>query len=158
MTWNEILNEPSLQNLPFKIETNEWGQIVMSPATNKHSRFQGKILILLAKLISSGEAIPECSIETSKGVKVADAVWASDEFLSAFGNQTPYQMAPEICVEVISPSNSPQEIKGKIDLYLAKGVKEVWLCDEYGHMEFNAHTGNLEQSVVLPEFPTTIVL
>ena len=34
MTWEEIINDPTLQNLPFKIETNRFGQILMSPATN----------------------------------------------------------------------------------------------------------------------------
>jgi Uma2 family endonuclease len=158
MTWNEIITEPSLQNLPFKIETNEWGQIVMSPATNKHSRFQGRILILLSKLVQNGEIMPECSIETSKGVKVADVVWASSEFFQTFGDQTPYIVAPEICVEVRSPSNSSLEIKEKIDLYLAKGAKEVWICNEYGILEFFSNVGKLEKSMVVPEFPNNIEL
>jgi Uma2 family endonuclease len=158
MTWNEIVTEPSLQNLPFKIETNEWGQIVMSPATNKHSRFQGRILVLLSKLVADGEVMPECSIETSKGVKVADVVWASTQFLSTFGDQTPYIVAPEICLEVRSPSNSTLEINAKIDLYLAKGAKEVWICDEYGKLEYFSHAGKLEKSVLIPAFPSDIEL
>jgi Uma2 family endonuclease len=158
MTWNEIVTEPSLQNLPFKIETNEWDQIVMSPANNKHSRFQGKILILLSKLVADGEVMPECSIETSKGVKVADVVWASSEFLKMFGDQTPCLVAPEICVDVRSPSNSTLEISAKIDFYLAKGAKEVWICDEYGKLEFFSHTGKLEQSKVIASFPSNIEL
>jgi Uma2 family endonuclease len=158
MTWNEILTEPSLQNLPFKIETNEWGQIVMSPASNKHSRFQGRILILLAQLLHGGEVMPECSIETSKGVKVADVVWASTEFIQNFSDQTPYIVAPEVCVEVHSPLNSMLEIKEKIDLYLATGAKEVWLCDEYGKIEFFSHVGKLEKSLRVPEFPEQIGL
>lgn len=158
MTWNEILTEPSLQNLPFKIETNEWGQIVMSPATNKHSRFQGRILILLSELIGNGEVMPECSIETNKGVKVADVVWASHEFLEAFGDQTPYIVAPEICIEVRSPSNSKLEIKEKIDLYLAKGAKEVWICDEYGEIEFFTHAGKMTTSSLVATFPNSIAI
>ena len=38
MDWREVIENPSLRNLPFKIETNEWGQIVMTPATVRHSK------------------------------------------------------------------------------------------------------------------------
>ena len=30
MQWAEVLQDPSLQDLPYKIELNEWGQVVMS--------------------------------------------------------------------------------------------------------------------------------
>jgi hypothetical protein len=35
MEWTEIINHPSLRDLPFKIETNEWNKVVLSPITNK---------------------------------------------------------------------------------------------------------------------------
>jgi Uma2 family endonuclease len=41
--------------------------------------------------------------------------------------QTPYLKAPEICVEIVIPSNTDKEMQDKIQLYLAKGVQEVWL-------------------------------
>ncbi|MDA8306502.1 MAG: hypothetical protein M0Z81_06720, partial [Deltaproteobacteria bacterium] len=31
MEWREVVEHPSLKNLPFKIETNEWGKIMMAP-------------------------------------------------------------------------------------------------------------------------------
>ena len=34
MEWREIVEHPSLKDLPFKIETNERGQIIMTPATD----------------------------------------------------------------------------------------------------------------------------
>jgi hypothetical protein len=37
MNWQEVCAHPALQHLPFKLETNRWGQIVMSPASNRHS-------------------------------------------------------------------------------------------------------------------------
>ena len=44
-----------------------------------------------------------------------------------YGDVTPYPKAPEICVEVTSPSNSKEEIEHKTELYLAKGALEVWV-------------------------------
>ena len=49
-----------------------------------------------------------------------------------YGEVTPLKVAPEICIEILSPSNSNTEIVDKIDLYLAKGAKEVWIVDESG--------------------------
>jgi hypothetical protein len=34
--WDEALREPSLQDLPYKIELNSWGKLEMSPASNRH--------------------------------------------------------------------------------------------------------------------------
>ncbi len=31
MEWKEVCENKQLQDLPFKIELNKWGQIVMSP-------------------------------------------------------------------------------------------------------------------------------
>ena len=55
--------------------------------------------------LPQGEVIAECSIQTSEGVKVADIAWASTEFINEFAYKTPYPKAPEICVEIVSPSN-----------------------------------------------------
>jgi hypothetical protein len=37
MDWKEVTENPNLQNLPFKIELSEWGQIVMNPVKLNHS-------------------------------------------------------------------------------------------------------------------------
>ena len=111
MEWAEALNNPFLQDLPFKIELNKWGQILMTPASNRHGILQSEVVYLLRSRLPGGVVIVECSIQTSDGVKVVDVAWASDEFLERNGETTPYQEAPEICVEIVSPSNSPGEIE-----------------------------------------------
>ncbi len=37
MNWQEVCENPNLQNIPFKIELNEYGQVVMSPMKVIHS-------------------------------------------------------------------------------------------------------------------------
>ncbi len=81
MDWREVIEHPSLKNLPFKIETNEWGQIVMTPATLRHSKYQGLIIEWFHRLGQWGRVFPELGIQTSDGVKVADVAWGSEEFL-----------------------------------------------------------------------------
>ncbi len=156
MTWQEICNEPTLQDLPFKVETNEYGQVVMSPASNQHGRFQTRIAILLDRQISAGEVISECSVDTEKGVKVADVAWLSAEFLVLHGYATPYPAAPELCIEVVSPSNSRRELTEKLVLYFQRGAREVWICNASGELRFHTQDGESSASILFPGFPQSI--
>ena len=88
----------------------------------------------------------ECSIQTADGVKVADVAWASDAFIEEFGYSTPYRKAPEICVEITSPSNSKGEIEEKVQLYLAKGAHEVWVVNEKDKTTYYSHEGQRPES------------
>lgn len=66
--------------------------------------------------------------------------------LAKYGYSTPYIKAPEICVEITSPSNSAGEIEEKVELYLAKGTLEVWVVDEKGQTAYYGHEGKLPRS------------
>lgn len=156
MEWIDVCNDPVLQDLPYKIELNERGQIVMSPASNQHGILQMLIGGMLLNVKGKGTVISECSIQTSKGVKVADVAWASRKFMDANGTQTPYKLSPELCVEILSPSNSEEEILEKIDLYLARGAKEVWICNLEGEIKFYNHAGETGRSSLFPAFPDKI--
>lgn len=156
MIWAEVLADKSLQDLPYKIELNGRGQIVMSPASNRHGLYQAEIVGHLQRLTRSGRVISECSVDTADGVKVAGVAWLSLGFVRKHRFETPYSMTPEICVEIVSPSNSQAEISEKITLYLAKGAQEVWVCDGDGHMTFHCHAGELAKSKLVSRFPKTI--
>jgi Uma2 family endonuclease len=152
MNWEEVLNNPFLKDLPFKIELNKFGQILMSPASNKHGRIQFSVGREIDRRKRKGTIITECSIETSDGVKVADVAWASDEFMAEFGEATPYPKAPEICVEITSPSNTKEEIKHKVELYLARGAAEVWVVNQKMALTIFTHTGEIARSNIIPGF------
>ncbi len=156
MEWQELIQDQSLHDLPFKIELNASGKIEMSPATNRHGRMQGKIYARLHQLQNTGELYLECSIQTGKGVKVADVAWSSNQFFEKYGEATPLPAAPEICIEVLSPSNTDIEINEKIDLYLAKGASEVWICDEMGDMRYYTEQGKITSSTIIKNFPANI--
>lgn len=158
LTWQDVLEDESLQDLPYKIELSERGVIEMSPATNTHGMYQAAILDLLRDLTREGARFPECSIETRKGVKVADVVWLSSAFRAQYGRVTPYPEAPELCMEIVSPSNTDEAIREKIALYLERGAREVWTCDLEGRVAFFEAAGSLEASALVPGFPVTVTL
>ena len=158
MDWQEVCEHPSLKNLPFKIELNEYGQVVMSPQKVYHSIFQGEIENILRKLQQTGRAFPECAIYTDKGTKVADVVWVSEERLNIIKNEVECSIAPEVCIEISSESNTQKEMEEKKMLYFSRGAQEFWLCNENGDVKFFDKNAQLSRSVIVPKFPSKIDL
>ncbi|MBS3029291.1 MAG: Uma2 family endonuclease [Dolichospermum sp. DET50] len=156
MRWEEVCENKQLQDLPFKIELNKWGQIIMSPVKIKHSFYQGRIQRLLESLLKTGEVMPECAINTSDGVKVADVVWCSDQRFDQIQDEISASIAPEICIEVKSTGNTFEEMEFKKKLYLESQAIEVWLCNEQGQIKFYNEQGELSQSLLVPDFPNQI--
>ena len=156
MKWEEVCENKQLQDLPFKIELNKWGQIVMSPVKVKHSFYQGRIQRLLESLLSNGEVMPECAIDTSDGVKVADVVWCSADRFDQIQDEISASIAPEICIEVKSTGNTFGEMEFKKQLYFTAHAMEVWLCTEEGEIKFYNEQGELAQSLLVPAFPQQI--
>lgn len=126
MTWADVMAHPQLQDLPFKIELNRWGRIEMSPASNPHGKVQMDVGAELRQR-AGGQAIAACSIQTADGVRVAGVARISDARLAEMGQVTPLPRAPEVCVEIMSPSNSWATMHIKAGLYLEAGADEVWI-------------------------------
>lgn len=156
MNWQEVCSNPDLQNLPFKIELNERGQIIMSPVRIYHSIFASEIDYLLRTHTGEGKTLSECAIETKLGTKVADVAWCSPKRLQKIRHEMAASIAPEICVEVLSSSNTKEEMEEKRALYFEQGAKEVWLCDKNGDMSFYNSNQKLKTSTMIPNFPLKI--
>lgn len=157
-TWAEICADPVLNDLPYKIETNRYGKIMMSPASFWHGGFEIEIGHLLKNLMTGGRAVAECAIETNDGIRVADVAWISRGRYEPHRKAVNLPIAPEICVEIISGSNTREEMLGKMQLYFAAGAQEVWLCNEDGDMEFFAaeSTEPIKLSKLCPAFPVKV--
>ncbi len=155
-TWKNLCLDPRFQDLPFKIELNGRGQIIMSPTRNFHGFFAFKIGRLLEQHLSGGEVIMECAVDTADGTKEADVAWVSKRRWAVIRDEFSSSVAPEICVEVMSGSNSREEMLHKKDLYLKAGAREYWLCHEDGRLEFFDATGHLNKSRMCPKFPAAV--
>lgn len=155
--WSRALRDPSLRDLPYKIETNEHGQLVMSPQKPRHGRMQLRIGSMLEQIVPSGKAAVEFAVETRRGVKLPDVVWISEERWTLIPEDAEVsQIAPEICIEVLSDSNTRSEIDEKRSLYFERGAREVWTCDVNGQMRFFIPTGERPHSRLVPSFPRRV--
>ena len=141
LRWAELCNDPRLHDLPGKIELNAYGVIEMSPASNRRGINQAAIASALTGQLPTGVALVECSIATTEGVRVPDVAWASGDFIAKHGDVTPYPQAPEICVEVRSPSNTDAEMAFKTRLFLQAGAMEVWIVSEAGDWQVFTASG-----------------
>lgn len=135
--YRDMQRDLRFANVPGKLELDSWGRILMSPASNYHSAVQTSLAGKLSAL--GGRAFVEASVLTAAGVLVADVAWASRDFMRAHGFETPFTRAPELCIEVASPSNSRMELSEKVAAYLAAGAEEAWIvypqsqrCEPYG--------------------------
>ena len=125
-----MIDDPLLAAIPYKVELNEKGAIEVSPAGNRHAILQAFVVSELYRRLPNGTAMTECSVETQIGVRVPDVAWASADFMARHGVTTPFANAPEICVEILSPSNTAPQMNEKAAAYLEAGASEVWLVSD----------------------------
>ena len=111
------------------------GQIVVSPAGGRH----GKIgLRLGARLLayatdnalghafdsSTGFRLPTGSTRSPDVSFVAKGRLPGEEAPEGF-----VELAPDLAVEILSPSDDPRQVLDKVGEYLKAGVRLVWLVD-----------------------------
>ena len=159
--WTELLADPELAKIEGRIETDRHGHVLMSPPpAPHHGSFQARIAALLDQHTSTGRVLTECPISTADGVKAADVAWASSERMRELGDGVCFPQASDICVEVVSPSNTEAELQEKMALYFDAGAREVWLCSASGAMSFFGPRAvrPLSISELCPQFPMQIEL
>jgi Uma2 family endonuclease len=143
--WQALCNDEALAGVPYKIETDAWGGVHMHPAQTKHPRTVRRVARLLESKLGR-EALTELAIITDDGVKVPDVAWCSEAFLEQYWSDVVLVKAPEICVQVVSPSNSEVELLSKTKQYLSLGAREVWLVAEDDAVEIHNVAGVREDS------------
>lgn len=157
--WSELEADPFLASLGHRIETNRFGQILLMPPSGfEHSRLQTRMTLLLQRLMETrdGEVFAECPVSTNGGVKGVDLAWISNARVAEGLRRNVLTLAPEICVEVLSPANTRAEIEEKRRLYFEAGAKEVWIASTGGEIAFFDETGEREGSGLCPGFPARI--
>ncbi len=85
----------------------------MSPATVLHVLLQNAIADLLKASAANGKTLIELPVQTAENVKVPDVAWLSPERYEIIKSNAISPIVPEICVEVLSPSNTLAQMMHK---------------------------------------------
>ena len=158
--WAEVHADATLVASPNRIETNAWGQIIMTPPPGgPHCDRQSEIHYQL-RIRLGDKSLVECPISTTDGVRAADVAWYSPSRFDKVRGQLAFEIAPEICIEVTSPRNTDTELRVKRALYFDAGAIECWICNLNGNMAYydrDQPDTPMNQSKLCPEFPCTII-
>lgn len=146
------------------------GEVVVMPNPGvRHGEVQLQVGFLIKAFLKGnpiGRAMTESGTVTERGpdtVRGPDVSFYSVARLPLGQEVTKYHTeVPDLCVEVVSPSNSMRKLKDKAKEYLFAGVQVVWIVDpadrtvtiiteplESRVLEAGA---TLDGGVVLPEF------
>jgi Uma2 family endonuclease len=151
--WRALATDPLVAAIPFKVELNEKGAIEVSPPTTLHAFLQAYVSRELARQRPEGTTFTECPVETEIGIRIPDVVWASPEFMQLHGTESEFRAGPDLCVEVLSPTNTRAEIDEKVTAYLAAGAREVWVVGDSGVPEIHSADGRLATSALGFDLP-----
>jgi Uma2 family endonuclease len=156
--WEEILADPQWHKVEGRIEIDRHGRVtVIPPLPVQHGSLEATVGIELQKRMGSGTVMVVCPVSTADGVRTLDVAWASDERWTKVADLPFFVEAPEICIEVVLPTDSDKEVREKIALFFDAGAVEVWTCDLSGNVTF--FTGGcvrLEKSALCPVFPQRV--
>ena len=157
--WGELQWDQDLARLPYTIETDRFGRIIMSPPPAcDHTKRVARILRRLHEFLPHGEVLAETAISTTDGVRVTDAAWLSPGRTQELDAGPCLLHAPEICIEVLCPSNGQLEMAEKRALYFEAGAAEVWICGLDGSLTFHLRPDveQSDKSAFCPDFPQQI--
>jgi Uma2 family endonuclease len=118
------------------------GELIPKPmGTLEHMKMEQRILHLLERFEKRGQGIVvhELSICRGEDVRIPDLVFALPDARFEDGILVD---APLICLEVLSPSQSPKELFAKCEVYHQWGVPYCWVIDPIKKIAWEYHQGS----------------
>ncbi len=107
--------------------------ITMPPPKSLHTLVALAVLQVLQVYLRKnpfGLAIPEAGYILSRNpltIRQPDVSVLNKERVQSTGADDYFEGAPELAVEVVSPSDSAQDLQVKVGQYLQSGAKQVWV-------------------------------
>jgi Uma2 family endonuclease len=111
------------------------GELIrMAPPGGEHGQYQGSLYLPLATHVRAnglGIVVVEVGFRLRRDpdtVRGPDISFVSRTRVPSGGAPVGYwELAPDLAVEVISPSESAEDVREKIDEYLTAGSRLVWI-------------------------------
>jgi len=125
----EFLNLPETQQKQELIG----GEIIVPPVSMpQHQRLVIRISRLLEELIPNGEVLisPADIYLHEETVVQPDIFWIAESG-RCIETEKHFEGAPDLLVEVLSPSTAIQDKREKFAKYEAHGVREYWIVDPH---------------------------
>jgi Uma2 family endonuclease len=125
----------SVEGQDVRYELVEGELITMSPGMLPHNLIRDKILVILKAFVDSlklGTVVSEQAFQLfERTVRVPDVAFVRAG--RSLASDRPIEGAPDLAVEVVSPSNTPREIDQRISDYFAAGCQRVWVVYPEDH-------------------------
>jgi Uma2 family endonuclease len=127
------------------------GEVIsVPPPSQQHDIIRGNILkilfaYVLAKPNFAMSVLPDAAfVVSSSSIFVPDANVVSMDRLTPKEHKY-IQGAPELAIEVVSPSDTAIRLKSKIDVYLANGCQSVWIVYPYARSVMAYRAGSVRE-------------
>ena len=113
------------------------GRIVrMNPTGNVHAYLESSLVFALTSFVRQHRLgrvlVGEVGVYTRRGpdrVRGADIAFVSTERLAGVASKGYLTVAPDLIVEIISPTDRWQDVRQKLEEYFAIGVQRVWIVE-----------------------------
>jgi Uma2 family endonuclease len=136
MTVEEFLRLPeSVGNRDVRYELVEGELVTVSPGMLPHNLIRDRILVRLLTFIEArkqGTVVSEQAFQLSeRTVRVPDVAFVRPG--RPLASDRPIQGAPDVAVEVVSPTNTARELDQRVSDYFAAGCQRVWVVYPEDH-------------------------
>lgn len=130
LTLDEWLQLSERQGTSYELDE---GEVLMEQSpTLRHHRIRDRIARLLTDFVQAhqlGEVTVEMDFRLGEAiVRNPDVAFLTKDHLRRIDpDRSPLEGAPALAVEVVSPTNSAQDMRKKVNQYLAAGALAVWV-------------------------------
>ncbi len=169
---NKLMTVEEFRALPrpvgaFDYELHDGVLVPVTRPKYKHSRLQKRLCDLLEPLAPPGSLVDrEVAFRGAAefNLRAADVAYLNAQRHAAIDPEDNIQGAPDLVIEVLSPSNSAAEIFAKEEFCLETGALEFWVVDEVKrHVRVSSANGSMRiykpgQSIPLALFGVGVEL
>ena len=138
-----------LPDEPGKLELLDGELIRLPPAKRKHMEIARRMQILLMRAVEKTRTAAKLGeVYHETGYKFAMRAWLQPDVSIPYRDQPSedyFESAPALAVEIISESNTAEQMDRKVRTYLTNGSVEVWLVYPKTHRVWVYREGHAEE-------------
>ena len=131
-----VRSEESINRFLMRHDRYEYvkGELKKKNVPNaKHSGTAGRLIIELGIYLKKnkiGRVYPEAHFQIGNDKRIPDVAFVESAKIPKTGEpQKFWDFAPDLAIEIVSPTDFYQDVLEKIDDYFAAEVKQVWLIN-----------------------------